>query len=76
MLREGFRTLRLGTKSLLLHKLRSVLTMLGLLFGVSSVIAMLAVGEGASYEALESIKAMGGAGARVGRTSRCDAAAA
>ncbi len=59
MLREGFRTLRLGTKSLLLHKLRSVLTMLGLLFGVSSVIAMLAVGEGASYEALESIKAMG-----------------
>ncbi len=59
MLRGGFRTLRLGIKSLLLHKLRSVLTMLGLLFGVSSVIAMLAVGEGANYEALEQIKAMG-----------------
>ena len=53
------RTLRLGARSLLLHKLRSFLTMLGMLFGVSSVISMLAVGEGASYEALERIKAMG-----------------
>jgi putative ABC transport system permease protein len=39
--------------------LRSALTMLGLLFGVSSVIAMLAVGEGANYEAVQQIKAMG-----------------
>jgi len=54
-----FRTLKLGTKSLMLHKLRSFLTMLGTLFGVSSVISMLAVGEGASYEALEQIKALG-----------------
>ncbi len=53
------RTVRLGIKSLLLHKLRSALTTLGILFGVSSVIAMLAVGEGASAEALERIKAMG-----------------
>lgn len=53
------RTIRLGIKSLLLHKLRSALTTLGILFGVSSVIAMLAVGEGASAEALERIKAMG-----------------
>jgi len=51
--------LRLGIKSLLLHKLRSFLTVLGLLFGVASVISMLAVGEGASHEALEQIKAMG-----------------
>ena len=35
-------------KSLLLHKLRSVLTMLGIIFGVCSVIGMLAVGEGAN----------------------------
>jgi len=41
------------------RKLRSFLTMLGMLFGVSSVISMLAVGEGASHEALERIKAMG-----------------
>jgi putative ABC transport system permease protein len=53
------RTLRLGVKSLLLHKLRSFLTMLGILFGVASVISMLAVGEGASHEALEQIKALG-----------------
>ena len=59
MIREGIRTFRLGVKSLMLHKLRSSLTTLGLLFGVSSVIAMLAVGEGASYEQLEQIKAMG-----------------
>ena len=43
-------TVRLGISSLLLHKLRSVLTTLGVLFGVSSVIAMLAIGEGASAE--------------------------
>jgi putative ABC transport system permease protein len=41
------------------HKLRSFLTILGMLFGVSSVIAMLAVGEGASHEALEQLKALG-----------------
>lgn len=55
----GLRTIQLGIKSLLLHKLRSSLSMLGTLFGVASVIAMLAVGEGASYEALEQIKALG-----------------
>jgi len=55
----GIRTIRLGIKSLLLHKLRSFLTILGLLFGVASVISMLAVGEGANYEALEQIKALG-----------------
>jgi putative ABC transport system permease protein len=52
-------TVRLGVKSLLLHKLRSILTMLGIIFGVCSVIAMLAIGEGASYEAQEAIKRLG-----------------
>ena len=52
-------TVRLGVKSLLLHKLRSVLTMLGIIFGVCSVIAMLAIGEGASYEAQQAIKKLG-----------------
>jgi len=59
MIHAGVRTLRLGVKSLLLHKLRSALTMLGVLFGVSSVVAMLAIGEGGSYEAQEQIKALG-----------------
>ena len=52
-------TIKLGIKSLLLHKLRSGLTMLGIIFGVCSVIAMLAIGEGASYEAQEAIKNLG-----------------
>ena len=52
-------TIRLGVKSLALHKLRSILTMLGIIFGVCSVIAMLAIGEGASYEAQEAIKRLG-----------------
>jgi putative ABC transport system permease protein len=52
-------TVRLGVKSLMLHKLRSMLTMLGIIFGVCSVIAMLAIGEGASYEAQEAIKRLG-----------------
>lgn len=54
-----FNTVKLGVKSLLLHKLRSGLTMLGIIFGVCSVIAMLAIGEGASYEAQERIKRLG-----------------
>ncbi len=53
------RTVQLGIKSLLMHKLRSGLTMLGIIFGVCSVIAMLAIGEGASHEAQESIKKLG-----------------
>jgi putative ABC transport system permease protein len=53
------RTVRLGVSSLLLHKLRSLLTTLGVLFGVSSVIAMLAIGEGASAEAQEQIRQLG-----------------
>src|SRR3974390_1125064 len=53
------RSVRLGLKSLWLHRLRSLLTILGIVFGVSSVIAMLAIGEGASYEAQDQIKNLG-----------------
>ncbi len=58
----GFRlqqTALLGIRSLALHKLRSVLTVLGIIFGVSSVIAMLSIGEGAQHAAQEEIKKMG-----------------
>jgi len=48
-----------GIENLLLHKLRSFLTMLGIVFGVGSVVAMLSVGEGASKEALEQIRKLG-----------------
>ena len=53
------RAMRLGLRSLWLHRLRSLLTVLGIVFGVCSVIAMLAIGEGASYEAQEQIKSLG-----------------
>ena len=53
------RNIKLGIKNLMLHKLRSLLTTLGVVFGVGSVVAMLAVGEGASQEALEQIRKLG-----------------
>ena len=53
------RNIWLGIENLLLHKLRSFLTMLGVVFGVGSVVAMLAVGEGASKEALSQIQKLG-----------------
>jgi putative ABC transport system permease protein len=53
------RAIHLGFKSLWLHRLRSLLTVLGIVFGVASVIAMLAIGEGASFEAQEQIKNLG-----------------
>ncbi|MBL9178687.1 MAG: ABC transporter permease [Verrucomicrobiaceae bacterium] len=54
-----WRTLSLGIKTIWLHKLRSFLTMLGVVFGVASVVAMLAIGEGASHEAQEQIRRLG-----------------
>ena len=59
MSRLFFRNILLGVKTLLLHKLRSLLTMLGVVFGVGSVIAMLSVGEGLSRDALERIEKLG-----------------
>jgi len=54
-----FRNIWLGIENVLMHKLRSFLTMLGVVFGVGSVVAMLSVGEGASKEALEQIRKLG-----------------
>ncbi len=53
------RNIWLGIENLLLHKLRSFLTMLGVVFGVGSVVAMLSVGEGASAQALDQIRKLG-----------------
>jgi len=52
-------SIELGFKSLMLRKLRSGLTILGIIFGVCSVITMLAVGNGAAYEAQLRIKELG-----------------
>ena len=71
-----WRMLRLGVKSLLLHKLRSALTMLGVVFGVGAVVAMLAVGEGASRKALAEIKALGSNNIMLSSKQNADDAAA
>ena len=49
----------LAIKCVLLHKLRSLLTMLGIVFGVFSVIAMMAIGEGASQQAQNQVLELG-----------------
>ncbi|MDU0352707.1 ABC transporter permease [Paraglaciecola aquimarina] len=41
------------------HKLRTLLTLLGMIFGVGAVIAMLNIGEGAEQQALKMIDSMG-----------------
>ncbi len=53
------RTVNLGFKSLLLHPLRSLLTVLGILIGVASVIWLLAISEGVSNEAQRQIESLG-----------------
>ncbi|MEM0914265.1 MAG: ABC transporter permease [Planctomycetota bacterium] len=52
-------TLRLGINNLWLHKLRSLLTALGIIFGVAAVIAMVAIGEGNKQKALADIRQLG-----------------
>ncbi len=51
--------IEIGLEGLRAHKLRSFLTMLGIIFGVAAVIAMLSIGEGARQEALDQIQLMG-----------------
>lgn len=53
------RMVRLAIKNLSQYKLRAILTMLGIIFGVCSVVAMLSVGEGANQEIQEKIQRMG-----------------
>ncbi len=59
MKQDIIRDVQIGIENLLLHKLRSFLTMLGVVFGVGSVVAMLSVGEGASKDALDQIRKVG-----------------
>ena len=51
--------LRLGIRNLVVHKLRTLLTMLGVIFGVGAVISMMSIGEGARRAAIEQIKLLG-----------------
>ena len=49
----------IGFKGLLLRKFRSLLSTLGVVFGVAAVVSMVSVGEGARLEAVEQIKLLG-----------------
>ncbi len=53
------RSWKLGARSLLLHPLRSLLTVLGIFIGVASVIWLLAIGEGISLHAQQQIEDLG-----------------
>ena len=51
--------LNVAANGLFQHKFRSFLTMLGIIFGVAAVIAMLSIGEGAKREAIAKYKELG-----------------
>ncbi len=53
------RDAELGLKNLLLHRSRSLLTMLGMIFGVAAVVAMLSIGAGARQRVMAIIEQMG-----------------
>ena len=51
--------LQLGLQNLLLHRLRTLLTMLGMIFGVAAVVSMLSIGAGARQRVMAFIEQMG-----------------
>src|ERR1051325_5474364 len=51
--------LYMGLSSLMVHKLRSLLTMLGMIFGVGAVVAMLSITAGAQKEMMSYIDLLG-----------------
>ncbi|HUU67973.1 MAG TPA: ABC transporter permease [Planctomycetota bacterium] len=53
------KTIQMAAKSLMLHRFRSFLSALGIIFGVMAVVAMMAVGEGAKRESLRQIELLG-----------------
>lgn len=52
-------TFTLGVKNIHLHKLRSLLTTLGIILGVAAVIVMVAIGEGSKQAALAQVRQLG-----------------
>jgi putative ABC transport system permease protein len=53
------RDAQMGLQNLLLHGMRSLLTMLGMIFGVAAVVAMLSIGAGARQKVMALIEQMG-----------------
>ena len=58
-MKRYFHDIVIAFESILANKLKSVLTALGIIFGVAAVISMLAIGKGAQEEILEQIKMVG-----------------
>jgi putative ABC transport system permease protein len=58
-MKNWFRPLGTVWLGLTTHKLRSFLTMLGIIIGVASVIALMSIGKGSTAQILENIKSMG-----------------
>lgn len=52
-------TLKMAFKSILSNKMRTFLTMLGIIIGVFSVIVMVSIGQGATAQVTESVQGMG-----------------
>ena len=52
-------TMKLGLNNLRLHMLRSVLTAMGIIFGVTAVITMVSIGEGSKRQALDQLESLG-----------------
>src|SRR5258706_12182248 len=59
MLIDWTHAARIGLAGLAIHKFRAALSMLGIIFGVASVVAVIAVSEGARGEVMKQLAAMG-----------------
>jgi putative ABC transport system permease protein len=57
--KKYFHDIVIGFEAIIANKLKSILTALGIIFGVAAVISMLAIGKGAEQEILEQIKMVG-----------------
>ncbi len=58
-MRKLMMVLRVALKALLAHKMRSVLTMLGVVIGVAAVISLVAVGNGAQAQVVSQFESLG-----------------
>ncbi|MCX6223144.1 MAG: ABC transporter permease, partial [Bacteroidia bacterium] len=59
MFRRYFHDIIIAVEAIMANKLKSILTALGIIFGVAAVISMLAIGQGAQKEILDQIKLVG-----------------
>ena len=58
-MRKLMMVLRVAVTALTVHKMRSILTMLGVVIGVAAVIALVAVGQGAQAQIVSQFQSLG-----------------